>query len=491
VGGANLNFFPFGTVARRSGMIFIRRSTRSLPTYRYALRSYIGHLIRCRQNLGWSIEGGRTRTGKLRPPVHGILRYVVDAVQAMAGPEVMVVPVSIVYDQLHEVAQMTSEARGGAKSPEGIRWLVDFARSQRHRLGQVYLNIGEPLALHGRLAELDSGDTGPSTTVERVAVEVCHRINRATPVTPIAVVCVAMLAADRALTLAEVLTTVAPLTDYLAARSWPVAGAAQLNDLDTIRRTLHEMVGSGVLACYERGTEPVWRIRAGQHLVAAFYRNTAIHALVARAICELALVAAAEAGGTSREAAWAEALRVRELLKFEFFFSSRAEFAVEMQAEIDLIDPHRDIGATTEIGAPGVLQSLDAARPLLAHLVLRPFLEAYLVVADRLVAHDATAVPNKSGAFDDQAFLVECLQVGRQWVLQRRLASDESVSLELFTTALRLARHRNLVESTEPELGERRRDFAAELAQTVGRIARLAERAQHGELEPVSMEQDR
>ncbi len=34
-GGANMSFFPFGTVAKRTGAIFIRRQTRDIPVYRY------------------------------------------------------------------------------------------------------------------------------------------------------------------------------------------------------------------------------------------------------------------------------------------------------------------------------------------------------------------------------------------------------------------------------------------------------------------------
>ena len=47
-----------------------------------------------------------------------------------------------------------------------------------------------------------------------------------------------MLAADRALTLDEVLATVAPMAGYIESRRWPVAGAANLTDRATIRRTL-------------------------------------------------------------------------------------------------------------------------------------------------------------------------------------------------------------------------------------------------------------
>lgn len=467
-GGANLNFFPFGTFASHTGMIFIRRQTSDLPVYRLALRSYIGQLVRNRKNLSWSIEGGRTRTGKLRPPMYGILRYVVDAVEAVEGPEAMIVPVSIVYDQLHEVSLMTTEARGGAKTPEDLRWLVRLARQQAQRLGRVYLDIGEPLPLRERLAELRSDDTAPGHEIERIAVDVSHRINRATPVTTTAVVNLALLGADRALTLTEVLATVRPLSEYIGKRNWPVAGAAALTDRSTIRRTLQELVASGVLSCYDGGTEPVWGLASDQHLVAAFYRNTAIHLLVDRAIAELALQAAADPDGDTSRTVLDEALRLRELLKFEFFFSARHEFEAELAHELRLIGPAAS--DTADAGAPAEADRLlGEADLLLAHLVLRPYLEAYHIVADRLAACD--------DEFDEEPFLAECLRVSKQWQLQRRIASAESVSLELFKTALRLARHRELVDGSGPLIDKRRREFAEQIAVAAQWVRQIAERA--------------
>ncbi|HEY3652282.1 MAG TPA: lysophospholipid acyltransferase [Streptosporangiaceae bacterium] len=470
--GANLNFFPLGTVARHTGMVHIRRSTSDAPVYRLALRAYIGQLVANRANLIWSIEGGRSRTGKLRPPRYGLLRYVVDAVQAVDAPEALVVPVSIVYDQLptHEVSLMVSEARGLGKQPENLRWLLGYAQGLRHRLGRVYVDLGQPLRLRERLAELRVDDPAETHAVERVALEVSHRINRATPVTPTAAVCVALLAADRALTMAEVLATVAPLADYLQRRGWPVAGAANLTDRSTVRRALQELVASGVLTCYSGGTETVWGIGADQHLVAAVYRNSAIHVLVVRAIAELGLVAVARHRDGSGHNAWDEALRLRELLKFDFFFARRREFAGELQAELALIDP--DIGQVgAEVSPDDAERWLERLRPHVAHLVLRPFLDAYSVVAEQLATADA------SEEFDEQQFLAGCLRVGRQWALQRRLASEESVSAEMFRTALQLARHRGLLTSDDPSLSKRRKAFADELREVRRYVAEIADLA--------------
>ena len=477
-GGSNLNFFPMGTWAKHTGTIFIRRQTKDIPVYRFALRAYTAQLVQNHANLTWSIEGGRTRTGKLRPPVFGILRYIADAVDEIDGPEVYLVPTSIVYDQLHEVEAMTTEAYGAEKRPEDFRFLVRLARQQGERLGRAYLDFGEPLPLRKRLEKLRALDTsasGTGTEIERIALDVEHRINRATPVTPTAVVNLALLGADRSLSIGEVLATVRPLASYIAARNWAVAGAADLTNRSTIRWTLHQLVDSGVVNVYDAGTEAVWGIGEDQHLVAAFYRNTAIHILVDRAIAETALLAAAEGAATSADGAVLptavrdEALSLRELLKFEFLFSARAQFEKELADEVRLIGHVED--TTKSVAAADVRRLLQSADLLLAHLVLRPFLDAYHIVADRLAAHE-------DESFDEGAFLQECLAVGKQWELQRRIASAESRSMELFKTALRLARHRDLVDGLDdPDIAGRRREFADEVATAIRRVNTIAELA--------------
>ncbi|OBB63419.1 lysophospholipid acyltransferase [Mycobacterium sp. 852014-50255_SCH5639931] len=471
-GGANLNFFPMGAWAKRTGTIFIRRQTKDIPVYRFVLRAYAAQLVQNHANLTWSIEGGRTRTGKLRPPVYGILRYISDAVDEIDGPEVYLVPTSIVYDQLHEVEAMTTEAYGATKRPEDFRFLIRLARQQGERLGRAYLDFGEPLPLRKRLEELRAEESGAGTEIERIALDVEHRINRATPVTPTAVVSLALLGADRSLSISEVLATVRPLASYIAARNWTVAGAADLTNRSTIRWTLHQLVASGVVSVYDAGTEPVWGIGADQHLVAAFYRNTAIHIVVDRAIAETALLAAIEDAEGSVDGLVQptrvrdEALALRELLKFEFLFSARAQFEKELADEVRLLGRVEDTSkAACAADVRGLLEKADL---LLAHLVLRPFLDAYHIVADRLAAYE-------DESFDENAFLAECLEVGKQWELQRRMASAESRSMELFKTALRLARHRELVDGFEDlDIARRRREFADEIATAVRRVNTIA-----------------
>jgi len=70
-----------------------------------------------------------------------------------------------------------------------------------------------------------------------------------------------------------------------------IAGpVAELRREGAVRQTLDQLESAGVLTCYRGGTEPVWSIAPGSHLVAAFYRNGALHHLLNRAIVELALL---------------------------------------------------------------------------------------------------------------------------------------------------------------------------------------------------------
>ena len=131
LGGNNMSFWPIGPLGKRAGLIFIRRSFGDDQVYKLAVREYFGHLVAKRFNLEWYIEGGRTRTGKLRPPRYGLLHYLVRALEGGHGQDVTLVPVSITYDQLQEVARDGRRAGRRHEVRRGARagWPATCARS--------------------------------------------------------------------------------------------------------------------------------------------------------------------------------------------------------------------------------------------------------------------------------------------------------------------------------------------------------------------------
>ncbi|MBF6171677.1 glycerol-3-phosphate 1-O-acyltransferase [Nocardia blacklockiae] len=487
IGGANLRFWPIGPIARRTGTVFIRRSFGDDEVYKAVVEEYFAYLLTKRFNLEWYFEGGRTRTGKLRPPRYGLLNYLAAAIRSRRVDDVMLVPVSITYERLNELGAIATEQAGGAKKPEGLTWLARYVRSQQHSAGHVYLRFGDPLSARERLAAHgdplapDPGPGGPHDddardlerkAVQRLAFEVAVGINAVTPITVNALVTLALLGVhERALTLGEVRRVLAPVRDYIQRRGLPSGELDSLDDDHALAVVLEQLSLARVVTVYRGGLEPVYSIEAGAHLEAAFYRNNAVHWFVNRAILELSILAAVEAPeGEQLQVGWDTAFRLRDLLKFEFFFPERAEFAAQMTAEMELVD--EDWHGRTADGTVGsdILAELTESGFVMAHRVLRSFLDAQLVVADRLAARDGAPAPER------KQFIDECLAVGKQMLLQQRLHSPESVSTELFTSALKLADNYDLltVSTTPDDLRARRHAFAAELHLIGTRIAHAA-----------------
>ena len=473
-GGINMNFFPVGPLVRRSGVFFIRRSFKDNAVYKFVLRQYIDYLIEKRFSLEWYVEGGRSRSGKLLPPMFGMLHYVVDAYRRGKSEDVYLIPVAIAYDQIQDVGSYVEEQRGGAKSRESFGWFVGVVRQLRRRYGDIHIRFGEPLSLQGALGPPEPGtepsDDEQSLALQKLAFQVAVRINRVTPMTPTSLVTMSLLGGGgRAFTVPEILLSMTNLLSYVRRRELPTTGELGLDTEAGLQRTLDTLVESRVVTTYAAGLDTVYQITPDQEPTAAYYRNTIIHFFVNSAIAELALLEAAEREGEPRARFWDAAMALRDLLKFEFFFAEKDEFRSEVETELRLHDA--DWEHALGRGRNAIEQLVRRVRPFSAHRVLRPFLESYRVVADGLARRDPAAT------FDEPAFIASSLALAQQYQLQRRVHSAESVSKVLFATALRLAKNRRLVDPG-PDVGERRQRFAAEIRDALRRVDAIGALAQ-------------
>ncbi len=478
LGGINLAFWPVGPIGRRNGLIFIRREFKDAPIYKASLNAYLAYLVRHHDNMEWYIEGGRTRTGKLRPPRMGLLSYLVDAFIENAEPDedIALIPTFVGYDQQYEIADISAEEQGGKKAPESAKWAYNFLRAQSRRRGAAHLRFGEPISVRQAIDQSikNASESGEDEerrarlAVPKLAFEVMHRINTATPIMPTALIAYAVLDNEgRALTVEDGRRILTPLIDYIRAKGLDIANNLDLSNAGVMADAVETLVKEQVLESYDGGTEAVYWIPDGKLHEAAYYRNTLIHFLVTRSIVELASVKVYEEGMEDvAKQVWEEALKLRDLLKYEFFFAPKREFGEEIIEEVNLAVPGWNAENFT---AKDLEEGLANIKLHVTHRVLESFLAAYSVFANHLAAQNVQKV------LDRDTFVQECIGVARQAYLQHDLGTPEAISKDFFLNAWQLADNRELLGTGSTKLQEQRNEFAAELNEYVRRSHILAD----------------
>jgi glycerol-3-phosphate O-acyltransferase len=437
-GGINLNFFPIGPLLRRSGIFFIRREFKTNEPYKFVLRQYIDYLLEKRFPLEWYLEGGRSRTGKLRSPRLGMLSYVVDAYLRGLVDDIVFIPVSIAYDQISDIGSYATEQLGGKKEEESFAWALRFISNLHRRYGSIHVRFGEPLSLKETLP------IGTDLTTERgryiipkMAFEISNRINDATAITPISLVTLALLSQpDQGLTVDEAVTALDPFLDYVRQRDLPTTAPGLEVTPELVEVALEELVTSKVVSKVEGLSDVVYVIGQDQHLAAAYYRNTIIHFFIDGSILEVAVAGMLRDGTAGMEELLARAFGWRAILKFDFFFEGRDGFRDSIIEELLLECPDG-----IERVNNGDLETVFASlAPATSPAVLMPFLEAYRIVAAVIAAADPAET------LDPKTVQARALRLGRQYAAQGRISTPEALSIALFASGIALADNAGLLD---------------------------------------------
>lgn len=460
--GINMNFMGFGPLVRHSGAIFLRRSFHDDEIYKLVLRHFIDYLASRRVPLSWSIEGTRSRTGKLLPPKLGLIHWFVDAYRRASIEDAVFVPVAISFDQIPEMDDYIAMQHGLPKRKESLRWFIDYIAGMKPNYGKAHVRFAEPISLSESFSasEVVLGEEGqPGTQVQKLAFEVCNRIEHVVPISLTDLVTLVLLAANgRALDAGQVCRQALDIAGLIERGALPTIADLQIRNANELERELQLLADSGLLERYAQGAAPVYVISPGRQLAAAYYRNTIVHYFLSSAMAEVALAMAGRrvSEGSVRDAI----LGLRDLFKFEFFFKSKEAFAADA---IDFLD----------FRYPGWRVCRDAfppgPPPMFGPGILRSFTEAYSVLAQLLVSRGRKPVLTS----DEQALIKGCLARGREMLLRKEISTETALSQPLFATALRLARYRGLLDSQDPAIRRRREQFAAEVQQALFAINRL------------------
>ena len=105
---------------------------------------------------------------------------------------------------------------------------------------------------------------------------------------------------------------------------------------------------------------------------------------------------------------------------------------------------------------------------LVAHAVMRPFAEAYSIVADVMYAEDGVK------ALEENDIVAAALKLGKQAYLQRRISSEESIGKLMFSNGYKLALNRGLVRGGT-DMKAARQGFVRELNGITYRLRQISE----------------
>jgi len=410
--GDNLSFFPAGMILRRGGAFFIRRTFRGDRLYAAVVDAYLRRILRD----GWPIEvfleGTRSRTGKLLPPMLGLLNMLVSSGLTIPNRDVVFVPVSIGYERLVEEGSYVRELLGGDKTKEDTTGLIRASKVFAERYGRLNLQFGEVLSLREMI---DEANIDPQKRIsparrreitKRIAHLTMGRINSVTAVTPGAIVALVLLThGKRGLTHAELLERARQILIVLqrlgartisslatasgALRPASIREAARMFEKAELIE-VHVAVdslegGKRVKRSAKTDDDIIYKVSDDKRLALDLSKNIIIHFFVPTALIATAVLAP-PGPPAERQVVRDRVERLSRLFKHEFMFSRDKSFDEIFDETLRMMQCAHEIeidGKRLEFG-----EGHDGAggRSWIAWYtsILKNFLEAYVVAARSL-----------------------------------------------------------------------------------------------------------
>ncbi|OEU44662.1 MAG: hypothetical protein BBJ60_05950 [Desulfobacterales bacterium S7086C20] len=430
--GRNMAFWPMGTLFRKGGAFFLRRTFRGAKLYAAVFARYVHMLIKQGFNIEFFIEGGRSRTGKLVLPKTGLVSILLDAYRKGACPDLMFVPVYIGYDRLLEEGAIFRELEGAEKKQESFWELIRARKVLKRRCGRIYVQFAQPISTKALVSGANpSLQDMEQTEFQALGRNLSHRIISA--INSISVVTAQAL-------------TASAILNYPKPR---FSKEELMVNVDTYLRYLHaqkarfsENIGDprnaveNALAIYcdrkfigrqrakgqdsiapDREWYVVWE---NKRLNLEYYKNNCIHFFVPAAYTALAILSY-DAFQFSASALHSDYDFLQDFFKYEFAYDvdKTPGYMVRktLKAFIDdaILMPHRTLPDTYNITAAGFRKLLCFAS------FLKTYFEAYWVVLKVLQTYNRRDLVKKER-------LKKIRATGNQLHKQQEIERSEALS---------------------------------------------------------------
>ena len=295
--GINLNFWPAGSVFRKGGAFFIRRSFGGNRLYSTIFREYLGLLFERGYGVKYYTEGGRSRTGKVLAPKTGMLAMTIQSLLRGIDRPLTLVPVYLGYEHVMEVGTYHKELSGGEKKGESMFGILKAIKSLRN-YGNGYVNFGEPMNINDFLTQqvpdwknsIDPIDPQKPSwltpTVNILADQVMENINKSAALNGVALIALILHASkNKALSKVELETQ---LDFFLNLQRQAPFSAQMTTPEETGEQLLKHVISLNKVTITEDSFGSLVSLSDTANLEMRYYRNNILHTFVLPAlVCRL------------------------------------------------------------------------------------------------------------------------------------------------------------------------------------------------------------
>ena len=452
--GKNLAFWPVGSIFRRGGAFFIRRTFRGAVLYSKVFTEYVYKLLQEGFNIEFFIEGTRSRTGKLIPPKLGFLSMLLEAYKNGACEDMIFAPIYIGYDRVLEESAYIHELEGGRKEPENLLQVIKARKFLKKRYGKIYVRFHEPLSLNQLLDEKGTTiqqmtNKEKNTFCRDLGYRVINSITKAAVVTAHGLCASAILNTTRSRFTFTYLKSIAELyLNHLQTQDTELADTLVIDHNHAIDNALDAYVQRKFIEALPRDkgdneTELVYTVNVNERTSLEYYKNNCIAFFIPAAYTAIEVLNRDAFQFTASEI-YSGYNFLRKLFRNDFAYdkeiSTERSVRKSLKAFIDeaFLMPHQTLPDTYNVTSAGFRKM-----KLFANF-LKTYFESYRIVL-RFFLH------TQKNAMDAKERLKKIEARGRRMYKRNEIERKESLSKVNYINAVEYFNSQGIKGSEDSE----------------------------------------
>jgi glycerol-3-phosphate O-acyltransferase len=444
-GGINLNIFPIGTLFRKSGCFFIRRSFNNDVLYKLTLEAYLFYLLTIGVPIEFFFEGGRSRTGKLLPPRYGLFTMLLEAHNAIDPGKrkpLHFLPVTIIHEYVPEQKSLVRELTGAKKKKESPKELLKLFKLLSYQLGNIHIKMGHPI----KVQDFEPGEV-PKDYVQQLAFDCFRKVGKRLMVTPTALVSMVLLDDPTgALNWSEILQKCRKIVGFCKSFDIPITDSLNDDRLEeTLGRALNLLVGNRKISEIGKPTKGAvfYAIKTEARMELMYFKNSILHHFLVPWIINNAWIKLFTGKVNNTQELKQHFIQERRQLKFEFYLPTIKEMIIKALRMLS-VSVGREIKTLDECLTMSHKELYSIASDLGCFSRTCTFIiECYYLSA---LTINALHIEMKNG-FKTEQFLKKSKDVFEvEKSLGRVIKHPESYTLPVIKTSLKYFENQKLVE---------------------------------------------